>query len=319
RDHVAAGSCAGVASTLVCHPMDTIRTRLQAQLAVRPDNGRPQRFMGVVSCFRATVSEEGARALYKGMSFPLGAQAVYKSVIFGVNGRVKRWLGEGGIGRSTPSAVSLHVNCHPHSLLCAAILGSRLPNAYIGHFGCAVNSLVVAPVEMIRNQLMVQYSHRGSSWTYNGPFDCLVKLTNERGVRALWQGTTATMMRDSPGMGMYFASFEGAKALLAPIAADRPIDRNLAKPSLPTLLLAGSAAGVAFWVVALPFDSVKTLVQLQKPGRGPGAVDVALQLVKEGGLGRLYRGWPVAIGRGIPGAAVTLTVYDYAINLITKC
>jgi hypothetical protein len=56
-DHLIAGTFAGAFTTLVFHPLDLVRTRLQV-LDIR----------GVSSCFRSIVREEGVRAFYKGPS-----------------------------------------------------------------------------------------------------------------------------------------------------------------------------------------------------------------------------------------------------------
>ena len=75
--------------------------------------------------------------------------------------------------------------------------------------------------------------------------------------------------------------------------------------------------------VALPFDTVKSIVQVQsaaavatcgsrqQPPPATGMVQVALKLVREeGGVRRLFRGWQGAFGRAIPGSAATLAVFD---------
>lgn len=66
-------------------------------------------------------------------------------------------------------------------------------------------------------------------------------------------------------------------------------------------------------VVALPLDTIKSVVQVQDHGRGQhgGMVDTTLRLVRhEGGVRRLFRGWQGAFGRALPGSATTLAVYD---------
>ena len=67
---LAAGSCGGVASTIVCHPLDTIRTRLQADL-YQHVSGRAAslRFQGALHCTRHTVRTEGVGALYRGIAW----------------------------------------------------------------------------------------------------------------------------------------------------------------------------------------------------------------------------------------------------------
>lgn len=65
--------------------------------------------------------------------------------------------------------------------------------------------------------------------------------------------------------------------------------------------------------MALPLDTIKSVVQVQDPAKGQhvGMVDTALRLVKhEGGIRRLFRGWQGAFGRALPGSATTLAVYD---------
>jgi hypothetical protein len=44
-----AGSVSGISATLICHPLDTIRTRLQTS----------SKFAGVIDCVRSTAKHEG--------------------------------------------------------------------------------------------------------------------------------------------------------------------------------------------------------------------------------------------------------------------
>jgi len=81
---------------------------------------------------------------------------------------------------------------------------------------------------------------------------------------------------------------------------------------------AGWGAGVAFWTVALPFDTIKSVMQVEgvggrvggREGGRKGMVKVARRLVREGGVGRLFRGWQGAFGRAVPGSAATLATFD---------
>lgn len=88
-------------------------------------------------------------------------------------------------------------------------------------------------------------------------------------------------------------------------------------PSFATTLLAGALAGLSFWVVSLPMDTMKTWIQsgdLHSP-----AVNVSYELrqtyhQRGGGLSavarRLLRGWQVAYSRGMPSAALTIATYS---------
>lgn len=46
------------------------------------------------------LSPTGLRAFYKGMSFPLGAQLIFKAVIFSTNGAARRALEKRGLADS---------------------------------------------------------------------------------------------------------------------------------------------------------------------------------------------------------------------------
>lgn len=73
--------------------------------------------------------------------------------------------------------------------------------------------------------------------------------------------------------------------------------------------------------VALPFDAAKTVIQATKVGRGqtaPGVAAAISRLLSEGGPRRLFLGWPVAVGRGVPGAAITLLTYSHVARALTN-
>lgn len=156
------------------------------------------------------------------------------------------------------------------------------------------------------------------------------------------QGLVPTLCRDAPGVGAWFLGFAwGKDALLrrkqqrlrqkqqerqqeAVAAATATATAGPASPpgrlepggvvslSVWELLLAGSTAGVAFWTVALPFDTVKSVIQVQphQPQKEKMWA-VARRLVREeGGVRRLFRGWQGAFGRAVPGSAATLAVFD---------
>ena len=60
-----AGTMAGIAVTLVGHPFDTLKVRLQTQPIENPI------YSGVVDCFKKTIKWEGPQGLYKGVQSPL--------------------------------------------------------------------------------------------------------------------------------------------------------------------------------------------------------------------------------------------------------
>ncbi|XP_070373439.1 solute carrier family 25 member 48 isoform X6 [Equus asinus] len=78
----AAGWIGGAASVIVGHPLDTVKTRLQAGIG----------YGNTLSCIRTVYRRESVFGFFKGMSFPLASIAVYNSVVFGVFSNTQRFL-----------------------------------------------------------------------------------------------------------------------------------------------------------------------------------------------------------------------------------
>jgi solute carrier family 25 carnitine/acylcarnitine transporter 20/29 len=93
---VIAGTCGGIAVTLVGHPFDTLKVRLQTQPMDKPI------YSGVVDCARKTIQWEGLGGLYKGVSSPLMGQMFFRATLFGAFGQAKRWLGTNSDGSTRP-------------------------------------------------------------------------------------------------------------------------------------------------------------------------------------------------------------------------
>eukprot|EP00512_Aurantiochytrium_limacinum_P014407 CAMPEP_0171572320 /NCGR_PEP_ID=MMETSP0961-20121227/4068_1 /TAXON_ID=87120 /ORGANISM="Aurantiochytrium limacinum, Strain ATCCMYA-1381" /LENGTH=342 /DNA_ID=CAMNT_0012127175 /DNA_START=55 /DNA_END=1083 /DNA_ORIENTATION=+ len=314
---IAAGSVSGVASTLVCHPLDTIRTRLQTEDFIRhrskanasvdlktniDANLSTRKYRGAVDCFSQTVRREGVSALYKGLSGPLAAQAIYKAVMFGAFGLASRELN-----------LNTFREAHHRQVLLRAFL--------CGGFAGSVNAFVVCPVELVRNRLMVQQEYgvhtpqnrdlgneppkttvHNRRPLYNGALDCVRKTVASEpgGIFALWRGLSSTIMRDGPGVGM---SFEATKIALVQGAGWAPA-------SNATLLASGAMGGVGFWLVALPFDTIKSNIQTSHATESVSIRSVVSRL----GIRGLYTGLGVALVRGIPGAGMVFFVQKRALD-----
>jgi hypothetical protein len=227
-DSLIAGSLSGSAGVVVCHPFDVIRTQIQS--------GRSER--GIINCSKDIIREHGVRGFYAGLLGPFFAQAVYKSVIFTTNSFVSKFVFTGAKSNQTV-------------FLSGLIAGS-------------VNAFIVAPVELLRTRQILS----GSKTSFQSAFQTLL---NEGGVSGLFRGLLPAILRDGPGIGAYFLTFDTCKKLLAPhsftsTATSSNLEgANLSQvqvsPPLWVRLLSASLAGVSFWVLALPIDTAKTILE----------------------------------------------------------
>ena len=283
-DSIVAGSLSGCCSVLVCHPFDVLRVRLQTESS----SGAT-----VKSVLSDAVRRHGLSSLYRGFWGPFFAQGLYKSTIFSTNSFVNRHV---FTDRKTAWTV----------FASGCIAGS-------------VNSLVVSPVELLRTRQVVSSQQLS--------LRAVIKTVSAEtgGLRGLWRGILPTVIRDGPGVGFYLLAFEQSKLLLSAGSWEQskslPESSSAPPLSLGTRIAAASTAGVAFWLWALPVDSLKTMVEAGSGGKGSGGlfgatVATLRTLAKEGGYWRLLRPWPIAISRGVPSAIVTLTTYDYIMEAL---
>mmetsp|Transcript_14390 Transcript_14390/g.20274 ORF Transcript_14390/g.20274 Transcript_14390/m.20274 type:complete len:372 (-) Transcript_14390:88-1203(-) len=322
RNSLLAGSVAGITSTALCHPFDVIRTKVQsfalesaASTSTTASNSSAVSYRASlyhhspVSSFMHTFENGGWRALYTGLSVPLAAQAVYKATVFCVNnvcsGALKEW--------KTQEQRKIGI-FQPYQL-------SIADKFFCGAMGGALNAFFfVTPVEYIRNQLIIRDTQLASMGSKSNaanamsPMDVIRKTWHgEQGIKGLWRGAGVTVARDSMGCGCFFVAFAQIQKLLK--------DNDTAKPSLATTVVSGAGAGLAFWCVALPLDTLKTLVQNGASPTATGAFEEMVQKSNHDAIRvvkQLCKGWQVALGRGLPAAAVTLSTYDYCYRQLEK-
>ncbi|XP_027057767.1 mitochondrial carnitine/acylcarnitine carrier protein-like [Pocillopora damicornis] len=76
-----------------------------------------------------------------------------------------------------------------------------------GMFGGFCAAAIVTPGDRIKCLLQIQQSSGGER-KYKGPLNCAKQLYKEKGIRSLYRGTFATLLRDVPSIGVYFCSYE---------------------------------------------------------------------------------------------------------------
>jgi len=312
RNSILAGSMAGIVSTMLFHPMDVIRTKMQSNALSQ--QSALLKSSSPVSVFIKTIQHGGYKSLYTGMELPLLAQTLYKATIFSVNQALRTTLMEyrGRQQRVPEDQVKLGL---ADTFACGAI------------GGIATALLWVTPVEYVRNQLIAQHTRLAAQAnfnnlsaqtlssattttgrTLNGPLDVIrTTLSSPSGIRGLWRGVGVTMARDGLGCGMFFVAFDLGKTWIP-----RVLGEHHAYTSTITTVGAGAMAGIGFWLAALPLDTLKTLVQT---GTSACVRSTVLEMYQGGGgslrgLHSLFSGWQVAFARGAPSAVAILATYE---------
>lgn len=162
---------------------------------------------------------------------------------------------------------------------------------------------IVSPLELVRTKMQSQklalYEVKSA----------LRQLVRSHGVLGLWNGYTATLLRDVPFSAIYWSIYESIKSQFG------------SKPaSLSQTFVSGAIAGTVASTVTLPFDVIKTVKQIDmgekdilgvKPGRSKANLDIAKEIVQKQGIRGLFSGLVPRILKVAPACAIMISSYEY--------
>jgi solute carrier family 25 carnitine/acylcarnitine transporter 20/29 len=180
-----------------------------------------------------------------------------------------------------------------------------------GFFSAIPMTAITAPFERVKVLLQIQGQKTlapGEKPKYSGGVDVVRQLYKEGGVRSVFRGSAATLARDGPGSAAYFAAYEYIKRSLTPV--DPVTGKASGTLSLPAIMCAGGAAGVAMWIPVFPIDTVKS--RLQTMEGNPTVAGVVKGLYRAGGFKAFFPGFAPAIARAVPANAATFLGVELA-------
>eukprot|EP01063_Lacrimia_lanifica_P022665 TRINITY_DN30197_c0_g1_i1.p1 TRINITY_DN30197_c0_g1~~TRINITY_DN30197_c0_g1_i1.p1 ORF type:complete len:364 (+),score=84.52 TRINITY_DN30197_c0_g1_i1:64-1155(+) len=183
--------------------------------------------------------------------------------------------------------------------------GSVLPDAYrplapvvAGSSARCITTAVTSPIENVRTRVQAG-----------------VTLANvrasvaEAGVLTLWKGAVPTLWRDVPFSAIYWFMYERVKRQLDTQnpSGSRSIGLNA--------FAAGAAAGSVAAVATMPFDVVKTRVQVESSSTAassarPALLPSLLSQARQEGVASLFTGIVPRILRTGPSCAIMIGAYE---------
>jgi solute carrier family 25 carnitine/acylcarnitine transporter 20/29 len=168
---------------------------------------------------------------------------------------------------------------------------------FAGGFSALPATLLMTPIERVKCIMQIQSSLPESEQRYKTTMEATRGVWREGGIRALYKGTAATLLRDVPGSVAYFGAYEFFKK------AFTPAGKTTNDLSPVAVFVAGGLAGMANWAVAIPADVLKSRQQTAPPGTYSGLVDVFVKLMRNEGPSALFRGMGPAMLRAFPANA----------------
>lgn len=191
---IISGTCAGLFQTCITYPLETVRTRLSM------GKGLGASYDGIADVFVRTIKTEGISGLYKGLGPTLVTGSPYVGLQmsgFELLLRERRRIGE-LIGTEQKYVVFLYENCY---LLFAGALA-----------GITAQTLTY-PGDTVRRRMQTN-GMLGKPKVYKNSVDCFTRIIRQEGVRKLYAGLSANLVRAIPGAAIQFWAYDFLKKSL---------------------------------------------------------------------------------------------------------
>ncbi|XP_030535036.1 probable mitochondrial adenine nucleotide transporter BTL3 [Rhodamnia argentea] len=197
-DRFVAGAAAGITATLLCLPMDTIRTKM-----VAPGG---EALGGIIGAFRHMVQTEGVFSLYKGLVPAIVAMAPSGAVFYGVYDILKSAYLHTPEGRKRLE----HMKQEGRELNAMEQLElGPIRTLLYGAIAGACSEASTYPFEVVRRQLQMQLRT-----TRLSPLATCVKIVEQGGVPALYAGLIPSLLQVLPSAAISYFVYEFMKIVL---------------------------------------------------------------------------------------------------------
>ncbi|KAM9377754.1 solute carrier family 25 member 48 [Pholidichthys leucotaenia] len=299
-----AGWIGGASSVVVGHPLDTVKTRLQAGKG----------YKNTLHCVLTIYRKETVTGFFKGMSFPLASITLYNSAVFGFFSNTQRLISQyrHGDGRHPCSMLDLTVASMLTGLMSVS-LGAPVDLVKIRlqmqtQMVLAENLHLASNMSKVTSNIPLRSVNIPSQQLYRGPIHCISSILQTEGIQGLYRGAGAMILRDVPGYTLYFIPYAIFCNLLKP--------DDMANPHPCSIWLAGGLAGSISWVTATPADVVKSRIQAdaQLQRKYKGILHCIIHSYKTEGAQVFFRGASVNAIRGFPMSATMFLTYELSLR-----
>ncbi|KAF4518003.1 hypothetical protein B566_EDAN012753 [Ephemera danica] len=309
-----ASTSGALITSVIVTPLDVVKTRLQAQHKAMlsnkcylycnglmdhlcPCNGtqgpsaallqKSTHFTGTWDAIMKISRSEGPLTLWSGLSptlvLALPATVIYFVTYEQVRSRL-RHLAAPGLGLA-------------HQPLWVPLVAGATARIW--------TVSIVSPLEMLRTRMQAQ------KMSYLEAGRVLKALKQQQGIRGLWKGLGATLLRDVPFSAIYWFTYESTKASFGQTV-----------PTFGFSFVAGAGAGSIAAILTLPFDVVKTHQQIElgekqiysNPPRSTNGRSTTLAVIKrifsQSGISGLFTGLVPRLVKVAPACAIMIASFE---------
>ncbi|KAK7863545.1 hypothetical protein R5R35_011172 [Gryllus longicercus] len=271
---IIAGGITGGIEICITYPTEYVKTQLQLD----EKSGKAKQYTGILDCVKKTVRNHGFFGLYRGLSVLLYGSIPKSAVRFGAFETFKKHAvdDKGNLTAGT-------------RLLCG--LGAGICEAIF-----AVTPMETVKVKFINDQ-------RSANPKYKGFFHGVRHIIAEQGLRGVYQGVTATIMKQGSNQAIRFFVMETLKDWYRDGDPTKPVPK-------PIVGAFGAVAGAASVFGNTPIDVVKTRMQGLEASKYKNTLDCFLKIWKNEGPFAFYKGTVPRLSRVCLDVAITFMIYD---------
>ncbi|KAJ7487668.1 mitochondrial carrier domain-containing protein [Mycena galericulata] len=318
------GAATGSAMTaLTMTPFDVVKTRLQTQpvqvrtrpspvVCCQPPNVQCIRNMS--SLARPLAAEQLVCVWDHGLLKTEPVKGFSDAVrhVWRAEGIRGLWKGAGTtLVIGVPSATS-YMLTYDHLL--NVVLPPLLPAAAVplsaGILARSTITSIVSPLELIRTNLQSTPAHPLNPNTLRSVLTSIRALVRDQGVRVLWRGLGATLWRDVPFSGLYWAGYETTKKAFA---------RN-GQSGAWVAFFCGAFSGTSAALVTNPFDVLKTRRQalIMSSSAKTSSIPLLLRIVQTEGASTLLSGLLPRVAKIAPACGIMIACYEGVGRFLVK-
>ncbi|KAG5966536.1 hypothetical protein E4U57_002184 [Claviceps arundinis] len=294
-----AGLSAGVVSTLVVHPLDIVKTRMQIYRSAGPSSPPPT----TLAILRSLTSNKQPilLSLYRGLTPNLIGNATSSAAFFFFKSRFETLVARQD---ERPSAGGYFV--------ASGLAG-------------ATTSALTNPIWVLKTRMLS--SDRGAVGAYPSMLAGIRTILRTEGVAGFYRGLTVSLLGVSHG-AVHFAVYEPAKRMYFKRrrgqqdasglgagdgdGAGTGTGRENLKMTNQATVVISSVAKLVAGAVTYPYQVLRSRMQNYRAderfGRGVG--DVVARIWREEGFVGFYRGLVPGVVRVMPATWVTFLVYE---------
>lgn len=280
-----AGVGSGALASVVCAPLDLLRTRMQ----VWGDVASQQK--GAASFLRDVGETQGWKGYFRGLGATLATVPLFWGLYFPLYNDLKRVLGESD---SFENQAVVH---------CVSAISAG-----------AVADVICNPMFVVRTRLQTEALHAVTNGGSNNSKPLSITQTikllyREGGLRIFWRGLTASMLGLSH-VGVQFPVYEWLKqeARLRHGHQETPLD----------LLVASGLSKMTAAILTYPHEVIRSRMMDARHAADASFVATTSRVWQHEGLRGFYSGLHVSLVRVVPNCCVTFLTYEMLLRFASE-